>query len=178
MTRGPPPACAIGATANPSAIIDEQKSEEIEDANDARFPDSTGPRGPAWPLALAGLAGCESKPALAPVKGKVTHAGQPVAGANVMFQPETGIASGGVTGADGRFELQTPNDRRPGAVPGKHLVSILKPASEPPPPKGGSAQPPPPPGRPWSGTPAWKSARAVPTSSRLISRNKRCAERA
>lgn len=96
-------------------------------------------------VALAATAGCESKPALAPVTGQVTHAGQPVAGANVMFQPETGIASGGVTGTDGRFELQTPNDHRPGAVPGKHFVSILKPASEPPPPEGGTAQPPPPP---------------------------------
>jgi len=97
---------------------------------------------------LMAPAGCESKPALAPVTGLVTHAGQPVAGANVMFQPETGIASGGTTGADGRFELQTSNDRRPGAFPGKHLVRILKPAAEPPPPEGGSASPPPPPAPP------------------------------
>jgi len=97
-------------------------------------------------LAVA-QAGCESKQALAPVTGKVTHAGQPLAGANVMFQPEQGIASGATTGDDGRFQLQvqTSNDRRTGAVPGKHRVSILKPGVEPPPPMGGSAQPPPPP---------------------------------
>ena len=104
------------------------------------------------PVALVALAvalsGCGNKPDLAPVTGKVTHAGQPVAGANVMFQPEKGIASGATTGADGRFELQTPNDHRPGAVPGKHLVSILKPATEPPPPEGGSPAPPPPPAPP------------------------------
>ena len=98
--------------------------------------------------ALAALttaaAGCGGKPALATVTGKVTHAGQPVAGAIVMFQPEKGVASGATTGADGRFELQTPTDRRPGAIPGKHLVCILKPATEPPPPEGGSPTPPPP----------------------------------
>ena len=91
------------------------------------------------------LAGCESKPALAPVTGTVTHAGQPVVGANVMFQPEKGLPSGAVTGDDGRFELQMPNGRRPGAIPGKHAVSVLKPSAEQPPPMGGSPLPPPPP---------------------------------
>jgi hypothetical protein len=85
---------------------------------------------------------------LAPVTGQVTHAGQPVAGAQVMFQPEQGLASGGTTGDDGRFVLETSSDRRPGAVPGRHFVSILKPAAEPPPPEGGSAPPPPPPAPP------------------------------
>lgn len=111
----------------------------------ARFP------GAAWQLvaplaAIVALAGCDSKSPLAPVSGQVTHAGQAVSGANVMFQPEDrGIASGGITGPDGRFELLASDDRRAGAVPGKHLVSIMKPAAEPPAPEGGSAQPPRPP---------------------------------
>ena len=95
-----------------------------------------------------------------------------------MFQPEKGIASGATTGADGRFELQTPSDRRPGAVPGKHLVSILKPATEPPPPEGGSPRRLRRPRRPWSLTPASKSKRPVPTILRSISRKDRRAERA
>ncbi len=96
-------------------------------------------------LALA--AGCDSGPELAPVTGVVTHRGQPLAGANVMFAPENGIPAGATTGEDGRFELVA-NDGRKGAIPGTHRVSIVKPSPEPPPPLGGSATPPPPPAPP------------------------------
>ncbi len=93
---------------------------------------------------MAALAGCDSGPTLAPVTGTVTHGGQPLAGANVIFTPEGGMAAGATTGEDGRFELVS-NDGRSGAIPGKHHVSILKPSPEPPPPMGGTSSPPPPP---------------------------------
>ncbi len=68
-------------------------------------------------------------PDLAPVTGRVTQAGKPVDGANVTFLPETGPSSGGMTDADGKFELDySPNHK--GAVPGKHTVKISKMSGE------------------------------------------------
>jgi len=58
--------------------------------------------------------------------GTVTHNGQPVEGATVVFSPEgEGRAASGLTDASGRFQLQTlnPDD---GVLPGKYQVAISK----------------------------------------------------
>ncbi len=68
-------------------------------------------------------------PELAPVTGRVTKGGKPVEGARVTFQPETGPSSGGITDAEGRFELYYSADQK-GAVPGKHTVKISKMSGE------------------------------------------------
>jgi hypothetical protein len=76
------------------------------------------------------LTGC-GRPALAPVKGRVTCRGKPVAEAAVLFSPmpkseggtKSGKAAGGGTDADGRFVLTT-YDRGDGALIGKHRVSV------------------------------------------------------
>jgi hypothetical protein len=85
-------------------------------------------------LVVLCLAGCGSGAGykLAPVSGKVTLDGQPLAGATVTFQPEAsskegtaGPGSAAVTDAAGKFVLQTAEaKRRPGAVVGKHTVRL------------------------------------------------------
>ena len=58
--------------------------------------------------------------------GTVTHNGQAVEGATVVFSPEgEGRAASGLTDASGRFQLQTltPED---GVMPGKYQVAISK----------------------------------------------------
>ena len=147
--RGPPPVCAIGAMANRLAVLLTQGRSDDATESLVRNCDRAWWYGAIWMALAVAPVGCESKPPLAPVTGKVTHAGQPVVGANVLFQPEKGLASGAITGDDGRFELQVPNDRRSGAVPGKHRVSILKPAAEQPPPREVRLSRLRPPRRPW-----------------------------
>jgi hypothetical protein len=58
-------------------------------------------------LIAAGGCGQSSGPELAPVAGRVTLDGQPLAGAQIMFQPEAagGSPSYGATDQDGRYEL-------------------------------------------------------------------------
>ena len=84
-------------------------------------------------LLLAGLAvvGCggERFP-LAPVAGRVTLDGEPLADARVSFEPirvgdafEAGPGSYATTGADGRYTLTTVDDRD-GAVVAEHRVAI------------------------------------------------------
>ena len=75
-------------------------------------------------LVLAAL-GCGSDYRLAPVSGRVTLNGKPLAGAHVHFQPigsraqpSPGPGSHGVTDAEGRFTLQV-DARQPGAVVGR-----------------------------------------------------------
>jgi hypothetical protein len=67
------------------------------------------------------------------VTGTVTFNGNPVEGANVIFNPSTGsgqtLASQAVTGADGRFELKThigAGEFKIGIVPGQYDVTISK----------------------------------------------------
>lgn len=58
--------------------------------------------------------------------GTVTHNGQPIAGANVVFSPRgEGRAASGLTDAHGHFQLQTltAND---GVIPGTYQVAISK----------------------------------------------------
>lgn len=62
--------------------------------------------------------------------GTVTHNGQAVEGATVVFSPEgEGRAASGLTDASGRFQLQTltPED---GVMPGKYQVAISKTQTE------------------------------------------------
>lgn len=80
-----------------------------------------------WVAGLLLVAGCQPKlsnPNVIPVTGSVTYQGQPVAGANVVFQA-TDQGSFGLTDAQGSFKLQTfePGD---GALPGEYSVSISK----------------------------------------------------
>jgi hypothetical protein len=70
------------------------------------------------------LAGCgPSRPATAPVSGRVTYAGKPVGVGQIMFQPEEGRPALGSLGADGRYTLTTFKSGD-GAPLGKHRVMI------------------------------------------------------
>ena len=81
---------------------------------------------PTWGLSLLLLAGCGGggdQPELGEVEGTVTLGGTPLAGATVMFQPDTGRPSIGITDSEGHYTLNYKEDV-PGAVVGKHTVSI------------------------------------------------------
>jgi hypothetical protein len=78
-------------------------------------------------LATLGCGGSSHK--TAPVSGKVTLNGQPLAGATVTFQPvasgsqaDVGLGSYGVTDEQGKYALQVVGTERKGAVVGKHRV--------------------------------------------------------
>jgi hypothetical protein len=84
-------------------------------------------------LLLVGLAlvpGC-AKPTMAPVKGRVTCHGKPVADAAVTFAPvprageekEPGKAATGFTDAEGNFTLSTYRNYD-GALIGQHSVTV------------------------------------------------------
>ena len=69
---------------------------------------------------------------VAPVSGRITLDGKPLANAQVIFQPiagagknaEPGPGSYGKTDADGRYTLETVEPAEPGAVVGRHRVTI------------------------------------------------------
>ncbi len=70
------------------------------------------------------LAGCGSSgPALAPVTGRVTLDGRPLANVEVVFQPTQGSPSFGVTDGDGRYELVYKRGVT-GSLVGEHTVQI------------------------------------------------------
>lgn len=73
----------------------------------------------------AGLAnGCgPSRPATAPVRGKITCGGQAVTEGMVTFYPEQGRSASGRIQSDGTYALTT-FDQGDGAVLGKHKVTI------------------------------------------------------
>jgi hypothetical protein len=76
-------------------------------------------------LVLAGCGG--GAPTLAPVSGKITFDGKPVANAMVSFipiGPHSNISSNGRTNANGEYTLTTVKDNKAGALVGKHRVSI------------------------------------------------------
>lgn len=80
------------------------------------------------PLCCAlAAAGCgPGRPKTLPVTGVVTLDGKPLEEASVLFAPEGGgRPATGLTDKEGRFRLGTfvPGD---GALPGKHLVSVVK----------------------------------------------------
>jgi hypothetical protein len=81
------------------------------------------------------LVGCGSsgpaRPALNPVKGKVTLAtGAPLAFGTIAFEPSGGRAyrCSGKIGTDGTFEMETGNEK--GATAGKYKVSIGLPVNK------------------------------------------------
>lgn len=76
---------------------------------------------------VAMCGGCSGGPGveLAPVTGKVTLNGEPLAGARISFGPQGGRPSTAVVGPDGTYELEyTPGYK--GAVVGRHTVVISK----------------------------------------------------
>ena len=86
-------------------------------------------------LAIA-LTGCgetaKDVPKLGTVTGVVTLDEKPLAGATVMFIPDTSRPSTGLTGADGKYTLRF-NENLDGAAIGNHKVRITsaKSAEEP-----------------------------------------------
>jgi hypothetical protein len=76
------------------------------------------------------IAGCgDSGPSLSPVSGKVTRGGKPLEKVLVTFYPVSGgVGSSGMTGSGGSFILISQSGR-PGAVAGKHKVTISLPDS-------------------------------------------------
>jgi hypothetical protein len=81
------------------------------------------------PLACALLAGCGS--GIAPVSGRITLNGTPLAKASVTFAPiapkgekEPGPSSAAITDADGRYSLRLVGQRGSGAMIGKHKVMV------------------------------------------------------
>jgi hypothetical protein len=80
---------------------------------------------------LCFAAGCGSGYQLAPVSGRVTVEGKPVAGLHVAFEPvgskenpNPGPGSIALTDADGRYSLTTAIEKRRGAVVGPSRVRI------------------------------------------------------
>jgi hypothetical protein len=80
-----------------------------------------------WLMLLAALlSGCGgSKAEVAPVSGRVTLDGAPLAGARIRFQPEAsgGSPSYGAADSDGQYVLGYKRGQ-PGALIGWHTVSI------------------------------------------------------
>ena len=81
------------------------------------------------PLACAVLAGCSGR--TAPVSGRITLNGKPLAKASVTFAPipaqgeqEPGPSSAAITDADGRYTLKLIGQSGRGAVIGKHKVMV------------------------------------------------------
>jgi len=75
-------------------------------------------------LALAvSVTGCSRGPELGTVTGTVTLDGEPLANAEVVFQPPGGSPSVATTDSAGRYELEYTKDK-PGAVLGTHTVRI------------------------------------------------------
>jgi hypothetical protein len=83
-------------------------------------------------LSFLVLSGCSSSgPTVVPVSGKVTLDGQPLVNASISFQPITrqaegahGIGSYGKTDAEGKYTLRLIDPDQPGALVGRHQVSV------------------------------------------------------
>ena len=78
------------------------------------------------------IAGCGRGEQYAPVAGLITLNGQPLADAKLIFEPvgdgegnAAGKPSYGRTGQDGRYSLECPIAKKPGAAVGEHRVRIL-----------------------------------------------------
>ena len=73
---------------------------------------------------VSGMSGCGGGDvALAPVRGRVTLDGRPVANAWVKFHPSKGRGSLARTNNDGNYELEYTAERR-GALLGEHKVQV------------------------------------------------------
>lgn len=80
-------------------------------------------------LVIAGCSGRTDRPELGEVSGKVTLDGQPAAGVLVLFHPEKGRGSSGVTDKEGNYKLNYLHDT-PGAKIGVHKVAIATPQED------------------------------------------------
>jgi hypothetical protein len=122
-------------------------------------------------LALEACSGCGSRPALYPINGVVTRAGQPLPDVMVSFVPEgpmegTGVRFSGVTDARGRYALRGA-DQEAGATPGWHriLIEDLEPCAIP----RGEQPPPTPDAIPKSRVPdAYRSLHATPLRREVL----------
>jgi len=87
-----------------------------------------------WMVALVVFVGCSTRPAdqpeIAPVAGRVTMDGQPLAGVSVVFESERSVLSFGNTDADGRYKLSYIRSAK-GAGLGKNTVRISTPTMGP-----------------------------------------------
>lgn len=84
------------------------------------------PPSAAWLLIALAAAGCgPGRPSLHGVTGEVSLDGKPVAGAGVLFCPESGRPASAVTDAQGRFRLRTWSDAD-GTLAGTHVVCVTK----------------------------------------------------
>jgi hypothetical protein len=70
------------------------------------------------------VAGCNRGPQIAPVSGRVTLDGKPLAAAEVKFEPQSGRASHGRTNENGEYQMRYTRDQM-GALVGEHTVRIL-----------------------------------------------------
>ncbi|MBL4886236.1 MAG: hypothetical protein JKY95_17105 [Planctomycetaceae bacterium] len=68
--------------------------------------------------------GSSDQPDLGSVTGAIALDGKPLGGVIVVFSPEEGRQSVGITDADGKYELQYTGDSR-GAKIGKHSVGFM-----------------------------------------------------
>jgi hypothetical protein len=103
--------------------------------------------GPLGAAVLLAVAGCNAQLAYAPVEGKVTLGGKPLAGVKVWFYPMTEGNNNlpfatGLTDSAGVYKL-TSNNGQDGALVGNHRVVVDWPPrernddrSKPPPPQG------------------------------------------
>jgi hypothetical protein len=76
-------------------------------------------------------AGCQPTSRVAPVSGRVTLDGKPLAGVHVSFEPiapegklDAGGGSYAIADADGKYKLLMVDGGRTGAVVGKHRVQF------------------------------------------------------
>jgi len=88
-----------------------------------------------WLMMILMMMGCggsgPARPALNPVKGKVTLAnGAPLASGTIGFEPAGGRAfrCSGKIGPDGTFEMETGAEK--GATAGKYRVSVILPPNK------------------------------------------------
>ena len=84
---------------------------------------------------LVGVSGCgrrpQGYPETAPVSGRVTLDGKPLAGATICFSPPEGRSSSATTDQAGWYELSYAG-RVKGAMPGRNRVTISKPVPDDP----------------------------------------------
>lgn len=74
-------------------------------------------------LSIYGCGGDSSRPAISTVTGIVTLDGNPLENATIMFQPDNGRPSSGMTDQTGRYTLEYAAGV-PGAAEGAHTVII------------------------------------------------------
>ena len=87
----------------------------------------------AFSVVVLATVGCGDDLNVVPVSGRITVDGKPFAGAHIntqpvasdMENPNPGPGSFGTTDTDGRYTLELATPSEPGAVVGKHRVTII-----------------------------------------------------